>query len=92
MGGASRMNEGRWRGIMLSYLMPKSLSPLVGLAPINLSKLAPDILAMIVRIAHALNKASPGGAKITKKEWAEIGEAAGVVALDIVSDVAGKGP
>lgn len=63
-----------------------------GAAPINLSKLAPDLLAMLVRVAHALNKASPGGAKITKKEWAEIGEAAGVVALDIVSDVVGKKP
>jgi len=65
--------------------MPKPSSPLVGIAPINLSKLAPDLLAMLVRVAHALHKTSPGGAKITPAEWAAIGEAAGVVALDLVA-------
>lgn len=79
------MSGGRWGGVVLSWFMPKPLSPLVGLAPINLSKLAPDLLAMLVRVAHAMHRASPGGAKITAAEWAAIGEAAGVVALDIVT-------
>ena len=70
--------------------MKRNPPQFAGLPPINLSKLAPDLLAMILRIIHALNKASPGGAKITKEEWAAIGEAAGVVVVDIVSDVAGK--
>ena len=65
--------------------MPKPSSPLAGVPPINLSKLAPDLLAILVRVAHALHKTSPGGAKITAAEWAAIGEAAGVVALDLVT-------
>ena len=65
--------------------MPKPVSPLAGVPSINLSKLAPDLLAMLVRVAHALHKTSPGGAKITAAEWAAIGEAAGVVALDLVA-------
>ena len=78
------MSGGRWSDIVLSYPMPKPVSP-VGVPPINLSKLAPDLLAMLVRVAHAMHKTSPGGAKITAAEWAAIGEAAGVVALDLVT-------
>ena len=77
------MSGGRWSDIVLSYPMPKPVSP-VGV-PINLSKLAPDLLAMLVRVAHAMHRTSPGGAKITAAEWAAIGEAAGVVALDLVT-------
>ena len=78
------MSGGRWSAIVLLYPMPKPVSP-VGVPPINLSKLAPDLLAMLVRVAHAMHKTSPGGAKITAAEWAAIGEAAGVVALDLVA-------
>ena len=65
--------------------MPKPVSLVGGVPPINLSKLAPDLLAMLVRVAHAMHRTSPGGAKITAAEWAAIGEAAGVVALDLVA-------
>jgi hypothetical protein len=57
-------------------------------AAIDLATLAPDVLDLLKRIAHALHKTSEGGAKITPAEWAEIGEAAGVVVVDVVSGIA----
>ena len=56
-------------------------------AEIDLAKLAPDVIDLVKRIAWALHKRSEGGAKITPKEWAAIGEAAGVVAVDVVADL-----
>ena len=52
---------------------------------LDLAKLAPDVLTLIKRIAAAFHKTSPGGTKVTAAEWAAIGEAAGVVALDVVT-------
>lgn len=50
------------------------------LVPLNLNELAPEVMAMLNRIAHALHKASPGGRQITAAEWAEIGKEARAVA------------
>ena len=66
---------------MIRFAMPKAH------AEIDLAKLAPDVIDLVKRIAWALHKRSEGGAKITPKEWAAIGEAAGVVAVDVVADL-----
>lgn len=47
---------------------------------------APDLLALVREFIDATKRTSPGGRKITPEEWLQIGQDAGLLAVEVGKD------